>query len=330
MAFKAAKCPNCAGELQVPDERNTVKCMYCGSDIIVREAIKAAAAGVNVENLFNLAKSAFETGNYQEAFDYYTRVLEVDAQNYEAWLGKGLSAGWMSTLASFRFPEMINGVDKAIEYAPDNLKEKIKWEAACDIQNIVNACKNIATNYRIENGWSSEKVVTELIFQHRKLIEALEYALNLAPAHMLIITDILFLCKGIIEDGIEMGASDAWSKDIREKLDSYISKQKLLDPSFSFDVPETKKASTDSKCFVATATMGDRDHPVVVLLREFRDAWLLERKYGPIFIKFYHKISPYLAMIINKNRCLKRISYALIIRPAVYIAGLLLKRKHLI
>lgn len=29
MTFKAAKCPNCAGELQLLEDRDNVKCMYC-------------------------------------------------------------------------------------------------------------------------------------------------------------------------------------------------------------------------------------------------------------------------------------------------------------
>lgn len=32
MSFKPAKCPNCAGDIQVPEDRDTVKCIYCGSD----------------------------------------------------------------------------------------------------------------------------------------------------------------------------------------------------------------------------------------------------------------------------------------------------------
>lgn len=331
MAFKAAKCPNCAGELQVPDERNTVKCMYCGSDIIVREAIKAAVAGVNIENLFNLAKSAFDAGNFQEAFDYYTRVLEVDAQNYDAWLGKGLSAGWMSTLAEFRFPEMINGVDKALEYSPDNLKEQMKVKAAYGIHDIITACRNVVADHKIEHGYL-EKVKIDIIFKRRNLIEALEYAYNLIPNHDyrgFIITDIVFLCTDIIEGSAEVGGSEASYRDIKEKQDSYILKQKILNPLISYDVPIIKNSSsTDSKCFVATTTMGNVNHPTVVLLREFRDAWLLERKYGQIFIKSYYKVGPYLAMILNKCPYLKHISYMMIIRPAAYIADLLLKHKH--
>ena len=46
MTFKAATCPSCGGALQVPDDRATVKCMYCGVDVIVREAIQLAAGRV--------------------------------------------------------------------------------------------------------------------------------------------------------------------------------------------------------------------------------------------------------------------------------------------
>lgn len=46
MTFKAARCPTCGGDLQVPDDRTSVKCMYCGGEVIVREAIRLAAGRV--------------------------------------------------------------------------------------------------------------------------------------------------------------------------------------------------------------------------------------------------------------------------------------------
>ena len=63
MAFKAAVCPSCAGELQVPDNRDLVKCMYCGSDIIVREVLRTGST-VNIENILKLARVAEKSNNY--------------------------------------------------------------------------------------------------------------------------------------------------------------------------------------------------------------------------------------------------------------------------
>lgn len=42
MNFKPALCPSCGGKMQVPDDANTIKCMYCGVEVIVREAIRLA------------------------------------------------------------------------------------------------------------------------------------------------------------------------------------------------------------------------------------------------------------------------------------------------
>ena len=43
MGFQAARCPSCAGGIQVPTDRDVVKCMHCGVDVVVREAIRVVA-----------------------------------------------------------------------------------------------------------------------------------------------------------------------------------------------------------------------------------------------------------------------------------------------
>ncbi len=67
MEFHAAKCPNCGGNLRLPNNRETAKCMYCEADIMVRDAIRAV--GNRVDNLMKLASSASKAGNYREAYD---------------------------------------------------------------------------------------------------------------------------------------------------------------------------------------------------------------------------------------------------------------------
>jgi len=37
MKFISAKCPSCNGDLQVPDNRDFVHCMYCGTTVKIRE-----------------------------------------------------------------------------------------------------------------------------------------------------------------------------------------------------------------------------------------------------------------------------------------------------
>lgn len=73
-------------------------------------------------------------------------------------------------------------------------------------------------------------------------------------------------------------------------------------------------------CYIATATMGDFDDPVVVALREFRDNYLQYSTLGRIFIALYYRFSPPLARLIEDSTLLKRFSYWLIVRPAYVFA----------
>ena len=75
-------------------------------------------------------------------------------------------------------------------------------------------------------------------------------------------------------------------------------------------------------CFVATATMGDYNHPVVIRLQNFRDSYLINKTWGKSFIKWYYKYGPYAASFIDRSEFLKKISYWFIIRPLFLISKL--------
>lgn len=84
----------------------------------------------------------------------------------------------------------------------------------------------------------------------------------------------------------------------------------------------TMTPSTPGKrgCFVATACYGDCDHPIVMELRHFRDAYLDTSKAGRAFVRTYYKWSPAFARFVAKNRILKTLARVLIVEPAVIIA----------
>ncbi len=83
-----------------------VKCMYCGHDVIIHDPTTLQVENkVNVETLLKLAKLAEKGENYAEAYNYYTKVLEAEPENISALLGKGLSAGLMSSLNYLRYSE---------------------------------------------------------------------------------------------------------------------------------------------------------------------------------------------------------------------------------
>ena len=87
MSLVNVKCPNCGAAIQLDSSREEGFCSYCGSKVLVQEAInkvKIDKSG-DIQNFLNLSKASIEANNGQEAYDYANKALEVDAQNAEAW-----------------------------------------------------------------------------------------------------------------------------------------------------------------------------------------------------------------------------------------------------
>lgn len=131
MGFVAAKCTQCGANIEVDDTKEAGICKFCGTAFVTEKAINNyntyvtnnnnfAGANINVvgadvDNLIVLAKNAQDVGNYSEAKDYYSRILEMQPMNSDALLGKGVSALYGSNLADIKSDELIGYVNKAIE-----------------------------------------------------------------------------------------------------------------------------------------------------------------------------------------------------------------------
>jgi hypothetical protein len=60
-----------------------------------------------------------------------------------------------------------------------------------------------------------------------------------------------------------------------------------------------------SSCFIATAAYGSSMAPDVMLLRQFRDRYLLTNPIGKAFVHLYYRLSPPLARMIAGNELLR-------------------------
>lgn len=153
MAFVAAKCPACGGDLQLDNTMEKGFCMYCGSQVIVQQAIGM----VHIDNThmldkwMHMAEAAYDANNCEEAYTYYTKVVETQPNNWKAVFFKGMSAAWQSSIAKPRIQEAISGVEQAIAIIEnDNSmlsqdeKDQIRIDFAGHLDNVIEAYNSLA------------------------------------------------------------------------------------------------------------------------------------------------------------------------------------------
>lgn len=160
--MKALKCEMC-GSNDVVKQDGFYVCQNCGTKYTVEEARKMMIEGTvevqgtvtvdnkgSINNYLLMAKNAYDSGNQKEAESYCNRIIEIDPTHSEAWLIKGKSAGWQSTMANLRLDESISCFTKAIENANESERDHIKAEIREETENLSNAIIQLACNHFAE------------------------------------------------------------------------------------------------------------------------------------------------------------------------------------
>jgi tetratricopeptide (TPR) repeat protein len=111
--FIPIQCPNCKGALATT-ERGTLKCEYCGSEFYTKDGIPTGDA--QTRNYYEIAYNALDSGDFKEANEYFTKVIELKPDECLAWFGKGISAGYLSTGTDVKASSVISCFDKAVHY----------------------------------------------------------------------------------------------------------------------------------------------------------------------------------------------------------------------
>ena len=221
MELKAAICPNCGGDLRLPEDKKVLKCMYCGKDIIVSEAIEKAV-GPAVENYLVIAKTALNARNYKEAYDYYNKILELNPMNHEAWLGKAESVGWQSTFAESKIPEMMANFENALRCCPAQIKNDFKVKSVLRIENVLIACFNSDTYYTRQWGTGNQ-----ICSNSAQLADALESLHKLLPANKQILDGVIEVLKRQVAF-----ANESYRSTLNLKLNQYVAKRQALNPKY--------------------------------------------------------------------------------------------------
>ncbi len=178
MELKAGKCPNCGGELHLPENKNSVTCMYCDTVISVREAIdkKSHSLSGSIETWLVLARTAKNGGDNLEAIKYFNKILEVDSTNSEAWYGKAVCIYSTSTLLSIKINEAVSYMRNAVKYSNNDiaLRKKAAFELYSMAMTLYNTSWNHAFQYMSVDGTGAEHGQ-----RSSYCLEALKFAIEL-------------------------------------------------------------------------------------------------------------------------------------------------------
>lgn len=80
----------------------------------------------------------------------------------------------------------------------------------------------------------------------------------------------------------------------------------------SYSTESNKK--TSEGCYIATMVYGSYDHPKVMILRQFRDNYLMKSILGRSFVKTYYFISPKAVKVLYKKKRINSIIRTIIDR----------------
>lgn len=123
MTMMALRCTQCGAELELDNSRDYGFCYCCGTKIMLKEKKEVIHTGEvqmivnNTQqglNKLELANTAFNAGNYQEAYTYYTKTLEDLPENLTAIYRKGICSIYLSNPENLKNTELEAQFDRGV------------------------------------------------------------------------------------------------------------------------------------------------------------------------------------------------------------------------
>jgi tetratricopeptide (TPR) repeat protein len=129
-------CQGCGTKYTAEEARGMMKEVEGGAPSPAAGAPAINPSQQQLDNILVLATNAYEADNKKEAENYCNRAIEIDAMCYKAWFLKGRAVGWQSKIDDLRIEEAAHSFCKAIDYAPEELKEELKDEAVQELKSL--------------------------------------------------------------------------------------------------------------------------------------------------------------------------------------------------
>lgn len=99
MKLMIVKCPGCGATVEFDPHDYTIRCQYCNLPILVEEKLEDVT---KMNKYLKLGERYYHDKEYQEAYQAYQKVIEVEPDNELAVLRKGLSKALCTSYREFQ------------------------------------------------------------------------------------------------------------------------------------------------------------------------------------------------------------------------------------
>ena len=329
-------CACCGARLEDFQGKNEVTCDFCNNITRVIRPVNVNLSDSidknkkeNFANLVAIMEQSMIAENYKEAYDYCNKALEIDPLCGTLWENKAICCFWLRTdnnIIESQAKEIITYLNAAKNNNPDSITynstvDNLSFNlyfAAWYRYTIVSPDSLTANN---KPGYTMELVKKVVSY-----LNMMEIAFDLSPTELYLKDAIIELSGTEKIQWIDTNNNEVINLIDINKLgtnpaklwERLIAKVKKVNPNYQEPAIWKK-----SGCFIATAAMGDYNHPVVVDLRTFRDEWLLKRKWGISFTNWYYTHGPKAASIIEQSKFLRKLTFCIVIKPLQVITKLM-------
>ena len=194
--METIKCKSCGAVQEVSNDASS--CNFCGSAIELQQSKDFYKENISGEtgNLMAMADTAVEATNWEEALQYYNKVLEKDITNSDAWLGKGIAIVYTSKIGNIKTKEAIAYWKNTIKHAENS--DAMSKRVAKEINKVVNSFYPAIENHYIEFN-ELDNSYRELVSRFDTLENALDYATQLDINEIKYSETGYELCKRVIK-----------------------------------------------------------------------------------------------------------------------------------
>lgn len=344
MGLVAAKCTQCGANIEVDASKDAGICSFCGTAFVTEKAInnyivnntfniqnaELVIPNVNIENVKKLGNDEYKKGNYEKAYEYFSRILEVN-EDSECIFKREIIGQLqdLNDLAYMYYPKILKPYYESIHLSELSYEEKLgAIQSACeDCFHVISQFYYKKRNKCVTGGKIVNNSYANFLLAGRDTVWAIkhlvDYEFTIKNEYKEIEDIILSQCDfalsvldaqtkkyGCFENAYGCYTLGGYFADqCYENASVIVSYKNKIKPSFlPGNLISPDKGGTGAEkngCYIATCVYGSYNCPQVWTLRRFRDCTLREKWYGRTFIKCYYALSPALVKLFGTRNWFK-------------------------